>query len=83
MKQANLRTRFHKIIERAGLMPWERLFHNLRASRQTELEDQFPSHVVGAWMGDSEAVAKKRYLQVRDEHFEQAALQKAVQSHVS
>ncbi len=31
---------------RAGLKPWAKLFHNLRASRQTELENDFPSHVV-------------------------------------
>jgi hypothetical protein len=76
----NLRTRFHKIIERAGLVPWERSFHNLRATRQTELEDRFPSHVVCAWLGNTEAVARKHYLQVRDEHFEQAALQSAAKS---
>src|SRR5436305_6668827 len=28
----NLRTQFLKIIRRAGLTPWPRLFHNLRAS---------------------------------------------------
>jgi integrase len=79
VKQVNLRTRFYKIIERAGLVPWERLFHNLRASRQTELEDRFPSHVVCAWLGNSENVARKHYLQVRDEHF-QRALQSAAKS---
>ena len=34
---ANLRTRLGRIIRRAGLKPWPRLFHNLRASRETEL----------------------------------------------
>ena len=76
--QVNLRTRFHKIIERAGLVPWERAFHNLRATRQTELEDGFPSHVVCAWMGNSESTARKHYLQVRDEHFDSAAKSGAV-----
>lgn len=77
--QANLRTRFRKIIERAGLIPWERLFHNLRASRQTELEDAFPGHVVCAWLGNSESTARKHYLQVRDDHFD-AALQSVAKS---
>ena len=81
--QVNLRTRFRKIIERAGLVPWERQFHNLRASRQTELEDKFPSHVVCAWLSNSESVARKHYLQVRDEHFDEAALQFPVQSRIS
>ena len=30
-------------------------------------------HVVCAWIGNSAAVAAKHYLQVTDEHFEQAA----------
>ncbi len=50
--QANLRTRFFKIIRRAGLKPWPKLFHNLRASRQTELAAEFPIHVVCEWIGN-------------------------------
>jgi len=69
----NLRTQFLRIIERAGVEPWERLFHNLRASRQTELEDDHPSHAVAKWMGNSEAVAHKHYLQVTDAHFDKAS----------
>ncbi len=65
----NLRTTMEKIVKRAGLTPWKRLFHNLRASRQTELEDRFPSHVVCKWMGNSESIARKHYLKVTDEHF--------------
>ncbi len=63
---ANLRTQFTKIIKRAGLIPWPKLFHNLRATRQTELEEQFPSHVVCAWLGNSTSVAREHYLQVTD-----------------
>ena len=33
----NLRTQFDKIIVRAGLVPWPRTFHNLRASCETDL----------------------------------------------
>ncbi len=53
----NMRTRLAKIIRRAGLTPWPKLFHNLRASRQTELSDMFPAHVVCSWLGNTEAVA--------------------------
>jgi integrase len=70
----NLRTTFLKIILRAGLTPWPRLIQNLRASRETELAARFPLHVVTAWMGNTEAVAAKHYLSVRDEDFA-AALQ--------
>ena len=68
----NLRTQLLRIIGRAGLNPWPKLFQNLRSSRQTELEESFPSHVVCAWIGNSRAVAAKHYLQVTDEHFSKA-----------
>lgn len=69
---ANLRTQLHRIIKRAGLKPWPKLWHNLRATRQTELEDQFPGHVVSTWIGNSQQVAARHYLQVTDEHYRKA-----------
>ena len=81
-RNCNLRTTFEKIIVRAGLTPWPRLFHNLRSSRQTELQEKFPTHVVCAWLGNSPDIAREHYLQTTDEHFERAAgnpLQKPVQ----
>lgn len=66
---ANLRTQFLKILRRAGVAPWERLFHSMRASRQTELERTFPRHVVCAWMGNTAAVAERSYLLVTDEDY--------------
>ena len=71
-RNCNLRTTFEKIIRRAGLETWPRLFHNLRSSRQTELAERFPSHVVCDWLGNSEEIARKHYLQVTEEHFAQA-----------
>jgi integrase len=73
-RNCNLRTTFEKLIIRAGLTPWPRLFHNLRSSRQTELAETFPTHVVCAWLGNSEDIAKDHYLQVTDEHFERAQI---------
>jgi hypothetical protein len=70
---SNLRTQLTKIIKRAGLVPWPKLWQNLRATRETELAENWPMHVVCAWIGNSQAVAAKHYLQVTDEHFEQAA----------
>ena len=66
---ANLRTQLHRIIRKAGLDPWPKVFQNLRSTRETELMETFPSHVVCAWIGNSEAVARRHYLQVTDEHF--------------
>jgi integrase len=68
----NFRTKFTKIIQRAGLKPWPKLFHNLRATRQTELADQFPAHVVCDWMGNSQPVASKHYLHTTEDHFSAA-----------
>ena len=59
-------------IERAGLIRRPKMFQNMRSTRQTELEDRFPGHVVCAWMGNSEAVARKHYLQVTDAHFDRS-----------
>lgn len=63
-------------VERAlcklGIKPWPKLFQNMRSSRQTELCEQFPPHVVCKWLGNSPLVALKHYLQATDSHFERA-----------
>ena len=69
----NFRTRFTKIVQRAGLKPWPKLFQNLRVTRQTELSDQFPSHVVCESMGNSQPVAIKHHFHTTKEHFAKAA----------
>ncbi|MEO8269263.1 MAG: integrase, partial [Aureliella sp.] len=69
---ANLRTQLQKRLTKAGVAPWARLFHSLRASRQTELERQFPRHVVCAWLGNSSQVAERSYSLVTDEDYAQA-----------
>src|SRR5262249_21297141 len=69
----NLRTQLCRIIRRAALSPWPRLFQNLRSSRRTELEHSWPGHVLDAWFGHSEKVAKAHYLQIREEDFQRAA----------
>ena len=70
---SNLRTQFNRIVERAGLKPWGKPFQNCRSTRQTELSEWLPPHVVCAWIGNSRAVAAKHYLQVTDLHYAAAA----------
>jgi len=72
-RNSNLRTQLLRIVKRAGIEAWGKPFQNLRSTRETELAEHFPTHVVCAWLGNSQAVASKHYLQVTDEHFEQAA----------
>lgn len=51
---------------------WPKPFQNLRSTRETELMEQFPIHVVCAWIGNSPKIAHKHYLQVTDAHREKA-----------
>jgi integrase len=80
----NLRTQMLRIMRRAGVEPWERLFHNLRAGRQTELADQFPARVVADWLGNSPEIAERHYLKTTEAHVQRAVrsldLQQALQS---
>lgn len=65
----NLRTQLGRIVTKAGLELWEKPFQNMRSTRETELAQTFPLHVVCRWIGNSQPVAAKHYLQVTDEHF--------------
>ena len=77
---ANLRTQLLRILENASLPAWPRPFHNLRASRETELANEFPIHVVCEWIGNSEEVARKHSFTVTDDHLARAAGEKAAQN---
>lgn len=70
--ETNWRTTFNKIVEKAGLTIWEKPFQNMRASRETELAQSHPLHVVTSWIGHSVPVAAKHYLQVTDADFQRA-----------
>ena len=69
----NLRTGLLRILGKAGVEPWQKLWQNLRASRAKELAALFPSHVAAGWLGHTEAVANKHYRQITDEDFAKAA----------
>ena len=69
---SNYGTLLIKKIQQAGLKPWAKPWQNLRSSRETELTEQFPLHVVCSWIGNSQVVAQKHYLQVTDDHFSKA-----------
>ncbi len=69
----NWRTQLLRILRRAGLTPWPRLTHGLRAACQTDLSNQFPAHVVCEWLGNSLAVAREHYLQTTEDHYQKAA----------
>ena len=68
----NLRTQFKRLILRAGLTPWERIFHAMRASLETDLMKSHPLHVVCAWLGNTPKIAMRHYLQVTPADFDLA-----------
>ncbi|MFM7095952.1 MAG: integrase, partial [Gemmataceae bacterium] len=69
----NLRTGLLKTLKSLGIKPWPKLFVNLRSSRETELVERFPLHVVTEWIGHTPEIAAKHYLQVLEQHWACAA----------
>jgi len=69
---ANLRTTFEKVIRRAGVEPWPRLWHSLRASCESDLAQSFPLAVVTKWMGNTPSVALRHYVDPTETAFSQA-----------
>ncbi len=63
---ANLRQHFERIILRAGLTPWPKPWHNMRASRQSELMAEFDLATACRWLGNSPTVAARHYAMSTD-----------------
>lgn len=49
------------------------LFHNMRASRETELAKVDPLDALASWMGNTAVIAMKHYITARDLDFKQAS----------
>lgn len=77
---ANLRTTLEKILRRAGVDPWPRLWHSMRASCETDLARKFPLAIVAKWLGNTQAVAMRHYVDVTDADFERAVSGSAAQN---
>ena len=72
-RNCNLRTEMGRLIKRAGLEQWPRMFHALRSSCETDLAAEFPLHVVTGWLGNTPKVALKHYLMATEADFQRAA----------
>lgn len=68
----NLRTELERILRRAGVKQWPKLWHNLRASGATDFARSLPSHVAAEICGHTEEVAKEHYWQVSDSDLDSA-----------
>lgn len=73
MSGARRRKVFGDIIRKAGIEPWPKRFHNLRASRMTELMEQGETpKAVSIWLGASIKVIMEHYAQVTKGRFRSA-----------
>lgn len=70
--KANLRTQMIRILKKAGIKVWPKLFQNLRSSRESELMKVHGVELACEWIGNTPAVATKHYLQITDEDYAQA-----------
>ncbi len=68
----NLRTTLEKIIARAGVKQWPKLWQNLRASAATDFARSLPSHVAAEICGHTEQIAQEHYWTVTDADLDQA-----------
>lgn len=60
---SNLRTTMEKIILRAGLQLYPRIFHSLRASCETDYHRELvPPTTYCRWIGNSPKIAEKHYI---------------------
>jgi len=80
---SSLRKPLERAIKAAGVTQWTRLWHSLRASRQTDLTREFPTHVVCGWLGNTEKVARENYLSTTDEDFDRATRAKVARNGVA
>ncbi len=69
---ANVRTTFTKIIIRAALDPWPRVWHSLRASCESDLAQSFPLATVTKWLGNTPSVALRHYVDPTETAFDTA-----------
>ncbi len=79
---SNLRQGLTGIIKKAGLSPWPKLFQNLRASRETDLCQEYPLHVAAGWIGNTPKVAIGHYLQTIDSDWEKATTTTGIKNDV-
>ena len=71
--RANTQYRLTTIIARAGIVPWTKPFQNMRASREVDLLESFPAHIVAAWIGHSVQVESRHYVFLREEDYQKGA----------
>ncbi len=70
---ALIRKQFRQLLKRANIVEWPKLFNNLRATRDTELQDIYPLHKVCSWLGHTPRISLKHYAQMTSDDFRRAS----------
>jgi len=70
--EINLRTQLSRIIKRAGLEPWPKLFQNCRSTRLFKMTGGNVKAVC-SWIGNTPAVALNHYAQITETDLREAA----------
>jgi len=71
-KAVNLREQLKRMLVKAGIPPWPKLWQNLRSTAEMDLLSRFPPAAVFEWIGHTADVAKGHYFQVREADVEKA-----------
>lgn len=71
-KAVNLREQLKRMIIKAGVPPWPKLWQNLRSSAEMDLLARFPPAAVYEWIGHTADVARGHYFQIRQADIEKA-----------
>jgi integrase len=66
-----------RACKRAGVPFWQKPWNNMRGTRVTELQDEYPIKVAADWLGHSPVTALKHYAQVVKEHHARAVASEA------
>ena len=72
LTNAALRSRLESACRAAGVPLWPKPFQNMRATRETELFNEYPVPTVVRWLGNSPMIALRHYAQTVKEHHARA-----------
>ena len=71
-RNVNLRTQLIRMIVRAGLKPWPKVWQNLRRSCAVDLVQEYPANLAYEWLGHTEAVNRAYYFRATPQMIERA-----------
>lgn len=76
-KSNNWRTPLEKMMERAGIKPWDALYNSLRSSGEIDITRTYGLQCATEWVGNSVQIALKHYVRATNSDFARAANQES------